>query len=185
LSDDYPQVERLAFVEELPENLIVVALEIAEGKAHALFVNTHQCIEIVIFGHLLTFSQVLFSRFGHDLELELPLVDVDLVLEERSHIAHILEEGTLHQRYLAVEARYLRTLIDEVQQRWRNVDHLDAHDLEELSKQLAGLLNEIYHDQFIRAIVVLLLQKEMLHVCVVVLAEELQEAEGTAESQFV
>jgi len=45
----------LAFVQKLPENFIVIALEITEGQADTFLVDPHQSIQIIIFWDLLSF----------------------------------------------------------------------------------------------------------------------------------
>jgi hypothetical protein len=173
LSDDDPEEKRLALVDVLPEDFVVVAFEVAESQPHSFFVDFHEGVEVVL------------RSVGVSVEVELALVDVHLILEEGSHVAHVLEEGALHETDLAVETRNLCNFIDEVEYARRDVDHLDAHDLKQLSQQLARLLDKVYHDQFVAAIVVELSQKEDLHRFVVVLAQQLQESESAAETQLV
>ena len=50
--DDHPQELRLAFGEELPDQLIIVSLEIAEGQLNSLLIDVSQLADglIVIFG---------------------------------------------------------------------------------------------------------------------------------------
>ena len=62
------------------------------------------------------------------------MVYVDLVLKETGHIRHILKESGLEKGKLAVKARNLSDLVDEVQNTGRNIDHFDAHNFEELPK---------------------------------------------------
>jgi hypothetical protein len=122
---------------------------------------------------------------GVDEEVELSLLDVHLVFEETGHVGHVFEEGRPHKRFLADQARNLGYLIDEIQDAGRNVDNLTAHDLEELPKQLAGLLDEVDSGDLLLPVLVSLSHQELLHLYVVVLAEKLQESKSTAQCQLV
>ena len=179
LPDDDPEEEGLALVEVLPEDLVLVAFEIAEGQADALLVDAHEGDEI-IFG-----VPVRALLIEVEVEAELALVDVDFVLEEAGHVRHIFEEGGLHEGDLAVQAGDLRYLVDEVEDGGRDVDHFGAHYLEELPQQLAGFLDEVDDQQFILSVLVDLFQQKLLHVDVVVFAEQLEESECSAQGHLV
>jgi hypothetical protein len=86
---------------------------------------------------------------------------------------------------LAVEAGNLSYLIDEVQYAGRDIDNFAAHNLEELTQQLASFLDEVDGRNLVLSVFVDLLHQEFLHVDVVVFAEELQEPECPAKSQFI
>jgi hypothetical protein len=75
----------------------------------------------------------------------------------------------------------LGDLVDEVQEAGRDVDDLAAHDLEELAQKLTGLGDEINVGNLFRSSGIALCHKKLFHLNVVVLAEELQEAENTAK----
>lgn len=79
----------------------------------------------------------------------------------------------------------MRDLIDEVKKTGWNVDYFAAHDLEELSEEKTGLHDKVDRGDLFSAVVVALAHQELLHLDVVVLAEQLQETEDSAESQLV
>ena len=124
-------------------------------------------------------------RGGVDEEAELALLDVLLGLEEAGHVGDVLEEGGAHEGLLAVEAGDLGDFVDEVEEARRDVDDLAAHDLEELAQEEAGLHDEVDGSDLLGAVVVALAHQELLHLDVVVLAEQLQEAEDPAQRQLV
>jgi hypothetical protein len=114
-------------------------------------------------------------------EAKFALLDVLLGFKESSHVGDVLEEGGTHEGLLAVQARNLGDLVDEVQKAGRDVDDLAAHNLEELAQKLAGLGDEINGGNLFRPSGIALGHKKLLHLNVVVLAEELQEAEDAAK----
>lgn len=86
LADYDPQVERLAFVQKLPENLVIVAFEVAEGQTNTFPVDVLEGIQrIVVQGGLWVHKEV-----------ELPLLDVDFVFKETGHVGHVFEESGSH-----------------------------------------------------------------------------------------
>ena len=62
---------------------------------------------------------------------------------------------------------------------------LALHDLEELPQQQARLHDEINRCNLLSAVIILLTHQKFLHLNVVILAEELQEAEDPAKRQLV
>lgn len=122
---------------------------------------------------------------GVNKEAKLALLDVLLRLEEPSHVRDILKEGRPHEGFLAVEAGNLRDLINKVEQTGRYVDYLTAHDLEELPEQQTRLHDEINGGDLLSTIIILLTHQKLLHLDVVILAEQLKETEDPAECQLV
>lgn len=86
----------MAFVQELPEDLIIVALEVTQGKSNSLLVNLHESVQ-----RILLFSRgrliLIIMRTGVNEEAKLTLLDVLLRLEETRHVGDVLKEGRPHQ----------------------------------------------------------------------------------------
>ena len=78
----------------------------------------------------------------------------------------------------------MSNLSDEVENGRRDSDHFIVHHFEKFLHDKTGFLNEVYRVGFCLTILVFLLIKEVLHVDVVILAEELEETENTTESFF-
>lgn len=171
MTDYYPHVEGLTFVQELPKYHVVVTLEVTQRKPYTFAVNILKGVEGV----------VIRNSFRVHKEVELPLFDVNFILEEASHVGHVFEEGRSHERFLAVQTGDLSDFVDEVEDTGGDVDYFAAHDFEELSEQLTGFLDKVDSCNLFLASFIDLLHQKLLHVDVVIFTEELQEAEGAAE----
>ena len=124
--DDHPQELGLAFGKELPDQLIVISLEIAQSQFYSLLVDVTQLADGLI------------------VKVELARLEIFLADEEVSKIGEILEEGALHECDLVVDAGQLGDLVDEVQKGLRNTHYLVVHYLEQFSEQQGGCLDKIY-----------------------------------------
>lgn len=173
LLDDYPQEFGLALAEELPDEDIVVAFEVAQGQLDALLVDISELADRLIIA------------FGN--QVELPSGQIFLTDEEIGKVGEVFEEGALHEGDLVVDAGQLSDLVDEVKQGLRDAHHLVVHYLEELAQEESGSLNEVYGVGLLLGAlqVVGLAQQETFHLHIAVLAEKLQEAEHSTEGQFV
>ena len=76
-------------------------------------------------------------------------------------------------------------LIYKVKQAWRNIDHLAAHNLEELPQKLTSFKDEVNRRYLFSSLGIGLSHEEFLHLDVVILAEKLKEAEDATERQLV
>ena len=171
---DDPQELGLALGNVFLDEDVVVSLEVAEGQIDAFLVDGFELAE----GVFLVF-------LGADCEFAVLYVFV--VEEVVCEVAEVFEEGALHEGDLVVDARELGDFVDEFQEGLRDADDLGVHDLEEFAQEKRGDLYEVDGVGLFECEIdiVVLFQQELLHLGVVVLAEQLQEAEHPAERLLV
>lgn len=178
LSNNYPHIKRLTFVQKLLENLIIITLKVTKSQTNSFLINRLQIAQGILWRCLL------LTCFFQE-KVKLSLFNISFIFEKSCHIRYVFKECWSHKGFLTVYTGYLGYFVNKIKDWRRNGDYLYAHYLEKLSKYLTSFKDKVDWSYLWFTVFIHLIQHEFFHFNIVILTEKLKETECTAESHLV